>query len=128
MSVKEMKRVTVHLARSPGYPEGSNRFGYDIIAPLTRDGHLDVQLWKANRSACTVRRFRPDEDDHFGMLVHRAGGPGGATWVIDYNTAITEDDEAGFRLDRHVFLPGEYVSFSNGDDTHVYKVVDIHAF
>ena len=34
------------------------------------------------------------------------GGPGGATWVIDYNTAITEDDEAGFRLDRHVFALG----------------------
>jgi hypothetical protein len=128
MSVRQLKRVTIQLARGPAHPDGSARFGYDIIAPLTHDGHLDPHLWKENRAACTVRRFRPGEDDRFGMLVHKAGGPDGARWIIDYNTALTEDDELGFRLDRHHFVPGEYVTFSGENETHAYKVVDVHAF
>ena len=128
MSVRQLKRVTIHLARAPGFPEGSNSFGYDIIAPLNCDGHLDARLWRENRSACTVRRFRPDEDDRFGMLTRKAGGPGGATWTIDYNSEISDDDEPGFRLDRHIFEPGTYISFIDGRESHAYKVVDVHAF
>lgn len=128
MSVRQLKRVTIHLARAPEFPEGSSRFGYDIIAPLNRDGHLDARLWRENRAACTVRRFRPGEDDRFGMLVRKPGGSGGATWTIDYNSAITDDDEPGFRLDRHIFEPGTYVSFTDGRESHAYRVVAIHAF
>ena len=128
MPTRDLTRVTVHLARGPGWPEGSARYGYDIIAPLDSEGRLDAALWRANRAACTVRRFRPDEDDRFGMLIHRAGGQGGATWLIDYNSEIEEDDERGFRLDRHRFVKDDYVSFTDGGESHAYKVVDIHPF
>lgn len=128
MATADLTRVTLHLARMPGYPEGSARFGYDIIAPLDGDGRLDVVLWRDNRAACTVRRFRPDEDDRFGMLVHKAGGAGGATWTLDYDRTTTEDDEPGFRLDRHRFVEGDYVSFADDGEEHAYKVVDVHPF
>ncbi|MFT3809866.1 MAG: hypothetical protein QM698_08095 [Micropepsaceae bacterium] len=128
MSTHDLTRVTLHLARAPGWPEGSARYGYDIIAPLRRGGRLDAALWRANRAACTVRRFRPDEDDRFGMLVHRAGGQGGATWLIDYNSEIEEDDERGFRFDRHNFGVGDHVTLTDGAESHAYKVVEIHPF
>ena len=128
MAVRDLHRMTLVLARGPGHPDGDAAFGYDIIAPLNDEGHLDAAMWKAHRAACTVRRFRPGEDDRFGMLVHRAGGADGATWTIDYDTSRDDDDESGYRLDRHIFRVGDYVTFREGRDEHAFRIVDIHAF
>lgn len=128
MAVRDLTRVTLALARGPGHPDGDAAFGYDIIAPLNGDGRLDAEMWKANRAACTVRRFRTGEDDRFGMLVHVAGGADGARWVIDYDKARDDDDEAGYRLDRHLFRVGEYVTFRDGRAEHAFRIVDVHPF
>ncbi len=128
MPTRDLTRVTLHLARAPGHPEGSARYGYDIIAPLDASGRLDAALWRENRAACTVRRFRPDEDDRFGVLVHKPGGVGGATWTLDYDRRTTDDDEPGFRLDRHRFVKDDYVSFADGGEEHAYRIVDVHPF
>jgi hypothetical protein len=62
--------------------------------------------------------------DRYGMLVHRAGGAGGATWVIDYDPRRTTDDEPGYRLNQHRFVPGEYVSIQDEDEKlHTFQVV-----
>lgn len=128
MAVKDLSRVTLALARGPGHPNGDAAFGYDIIAPLNDDGHLDAEMWKADRAACTVRRFRPGDDDRFGMLVRKPGGADGATWVIDYDKTRDDDDEAGYRLDRHLFRVGEYVTFRESGVEHAFRIVDVHAF
>jgi hypothetical protein len=122
----KLQRVLLNLARSKEFPDGSRKHGYDLVAPLKEDGHLDVELWKANRERCTVRRFWPGEVDEHGLLVHRAGGAEGATWTFDYNPGATDDDEAGYRLGSHLFKPGEYVSVRDDDGVlHTFRVATV---
>lgn len=121
-----LKRIRLNLARSKDHPEGSSRHGYEFVAPLDAAGHIDLEGWRENRNACTVRRFWGDEAPETGRLVHRAGGSRGATWVFDYNEADTDDDEAGFRFADHAFQPGEYVSIRDDDGTlHTFQVVTV---
>ncbi|WP_230530158.1 hypothetical protein [Microvirga roseola] len=119
-------QITLHLARIKEYPEGSARHGYEITAPLDAEGMLGPVAWKAARAKCRVRRFWPDEFDRYGLLVHRPGGSGGATWVIDYDPERAIDDEAGYRLNRHRFVMGEYVSIQDEDEKlHTFQVVAV---
>ena len=108
--------VTLHLARTPAYPDGHPGCGYEIHAPLDSRLHLDPVSWQRNRDRCRVRRFWTGEADRYGWLVHRAGGSDGATWCIDYDDAGTEDDEPGYRLGAHRFAAGEYISIRNAED------------
>lgn len=118
-----LTRVTVLLARNPGFPAGSARHGYEIVAPLDAEGALCPEEWHEGRARCGVRRFWGDEPDREGCLVHRAGGPGGATWTIDYDEATTEDDEVAYRLDTHRLLPGEYVTIrDHAGVPHTFRV------
>ena len=106
-----LQRITLHLARTPEYPEGSATHGYEIVAPLDGSGHLDPHAWQEERARCHVRRFWASEPDRVGRLVHRPGGSGGATWVIDYDdTSTGEREEEGYHLNTHRFVEGEYVS------------------
>lgn len=121
-----LQRITLHLARTPSHPEGDNRDGYEIAAPLTEDGRLDAEQWRLERERCRVRRFRPGEPDRHGWLLHRAGGDGGATWLIDYDDSRRDDDEGTFKLDRHRITVGEYISVRGDDDDFIpFKVVSI---
>ena len=72
--------------------------------------HLDFIEWCSRRLQCRVRRFWGTDPDRRGILVHRRGGGGGATWIIDYDAEETDDDEAGIHLDGRTFKVGEYVS------------------
>lgn len=109
-------RVTLTLARCPEHPDGSAGRGYKIVAPLGPGGRLDAALWREARDRCRVRRFRVGERDRHGRLVHRAGGEGGATWLIDYEDWTNEDDEAGYCFGTHAFIESEYVSIRDADD------------
>ncbi len=120
------KRIVLHLARSKEFPEGSARHGYELVVPLTQDGHIDVAAWNERRDNCRVRRFWAGEPDAVGRLVHRAGGEKGARWIFDYDRATEFDDEAGYRLSDHVFAPGEYISIRDEDDEmHTFKVMTV---
>jgi hypothetical protein len=122
----ELKRIRLHLARSKEFPQGSTRHGYEFVAPLDKNGHIDPALWKKHREHCGVRRFWADEEE-IGQLVHRPGGKGGV-WLFDYEVGTTEDDEAGFRFASHAFIPGEYVSIrgENGE-MHTFQVASVEA-
>ena len=125
---QHLKRIILNLARTKDSPDGSEKHGYDLIAPLDDSGHLDAAAWHQSASACRVRRFWNGEPDETGRLVHRAGGSGGATWLFDYDPATSGDDEAGYKLAQHVFRPGEYVSVRDGEgDMHTFKVVSVTA-
>lgn len=106
-----LKRIRIELARDHDHPSGSREHGYDFIAPLDDAGHLISEEWKKNRDRCRVRRFQAGEKDEIGRLVHKPGG----TWAFDYNPNETADDEPGFKLDKHHFVPGEYVSIKEHD-------------
>lgn len=109
-----LQRITLTLARSKDHPAGSSRHGYEIVAPLDEDGHLDSALWASTKQACTVRRFWGVEAADLGHLVHR-GGPKGGSWSFHYDIAGDEDDEAGFRFGAHSFNVGDYVSIRDDD-------------
>ena len=44
-----LKRVRLELARSHEHPNGSSEHGYDFIAPLDNEGHLDAAEWRKER-------------------------------------------------------------------------------
>ena len=105
-----MSRVHLELARTPRYPEGSAEHGYEFVAPLTADGHVDLDAWRQNREACTVTRFWGNSAEQQGQLLHVRGG-----WCFDYGTGDAEDEEPIYKLDRHAFSPGTYVTVTERD-------------
>jgi len=122
----DLNRIVLNLARSREFPDGSSRHGYDFIAPLDPQGHIDPILWKRYRDYCRVRRFWAGEDDEIGRLVHKPGGAEHARWVFDYNPDGDDDDEAGYKFGIHAFVPGEYVSISGQDGKlHTFRVISV---
>lgn len=116
------KTIRLELARSAEFPEGSSARGYEIHAPLTADGHLDEDAWRAQKAAATVRRFWPDEDDQQGTLIHTRH----RTWAFSYEPG-EDDDTPLFHLETHIFKEGEYISIREHDGTTLtYRVTRIH--
>ena len=74
-----LRKVMLNAARSKEFPDGSIRHGYDFVAPLTADGHIDLEAWKQHRGECFAHRFWGDEPAMRGLLIHHAGGRGGST-------------------------------------------------
>jgi hypothetical protein len=105
-----LMRIRLTLARTEGYPEGSDAHGYEFVAPLTKDEHLDAAAWKKQKDKCRVVRFWGTEPHEEGLLRHVGQG-----WRFDYNQRDNRDDEAFFKLDRHVLSPGAYVSITEHD-------------
>jgi hypothetical protein len=106
-----LRKVTLNAARSKEFPEGSLRHGYDFVAPLNKDGHIDLEAWKQHRGECFAHRFWADEPSMRGLLIHRAGGRGGSTWAFEWQSGSMDEEEGeGFRFGDHAFKVGEYVS------------------
>ncbi|MGB7659914.1 MAG: hypothetical protein WBL96_16485 [Pseudolabrys sp.] len=74
-----LKSIALTLARSKDFPNGSSQIGYDLIAPLDSNGHIDLPAWKKYRAACSVRHFSPAENDD-----RIAGAQGGQrrAWAV----------------------------------------------
>jgi hypothetical protein len=116
-----LRKIRLELARTPESPEGSPACGYEMVLPLDKDGRLDADEWRANRHACTVRRFWEREKDEHGVLVHTRHH----TWAFSYAPG-DDDDEPLFRLDSHRLLPREYVSVTEHDGvTRPFRVVSV---
>jgi len=121
----ELKRIRLNLARSKEFPAGSARHGYEFVAPLDADGHIDANLWRVHREHCGVRRFWADEEE-IGKLVHKPGGKEHSRWIFDYDDSTDYDDEAGYRFAAHAFVPGEYVSIRDEEgELHTFQVVSV---
>ena len=84
-----LKTVTLNAARSKEFPDGSIRHGYEFIAPLTPEGRIDMEGWKARRGECFVHRFWGDAPQQRGLLVHQPGGRGGPPGRSNMATAQT---------------------------------------
>ena len=122
--MSKLRKVTLHAARSKTFPEGSIRHGYEFVAPLTAEGKIDAEAWKAHRGECFARRFWGD-DEARGLLVHRPGGRGGANWGFELGETLDEAD-AGYRFSDHEFREGEYVSAPDPEgELTTFKVVSV---
>lgn len=121
----QFKRIRLNLARSKEFPAGSERHGYEFVAPLDSNGYIDPEAWRVHRDNCRVRRFWDDEEE-VGKLVHKPGGNEHARWIFDYDDTAEDDDEAGYRFAAHAFRPGEYVSIRDEDgEMHTFTVVTV---
>jgi hypothetical protein len=122
MTASHLKTIRLNLARTAEFPDGSDRHFYRFTAPLDADGHLDPEGWKAHRDMCRVVRSWGGEEEDIGHLVHRPGG----SWGFRYDIGGDEGDEAGYRLNSHRFVPGEYVSIRDDDgEMHTFRVVTV---
>lgn len=121
-----LKLIRLALARDPDFPEGSDERGYELVAPLGQDGHIDAAEWRKQRQHCRVRRFWPGEDDEHGHLIHTQG----RTWAFHYDIdGDPDEDEPGFKFDSHVFAPGEYVSIREHDgQLRTFRVASVKPF
>ena len=115
-----LQRIRLELARTPDFPQGSPDHGYEFIAPLTADGHIDAKSWKEVKDRCEVTRFWAGEFET-GRLRHVGGG-----WRFDYTPEDDADDEPFFKLDRHALTAGAYVSITEHDGVQrPFRVVSV---
>ncbi len=118
-----LSQIVLHLARNPdaGVVEGDPTQGYTLVAPLTREGLLDEEAWREHKDACTVRAFAQGEAGREGKLSRR-----GHNWFFDYERNATDDDEPVFKLEKHKFEVGEYVTVTDQSDVPlVYRIDSI---
>jgi hypothetical protein len=116
------RRIRLELAREPDHPEGDPGIGYTLLAPLTSDGHLDIDSARYFREACKVVRFTRGEESEEGYLRRRPGG----SWAFHYDLSDgAEDDDPGFRFERHRFVPGDYVTVMEDEGAHTYRVASV---
>lgn len=114
-----LKQIRLELARSREFPEGSDKHGYEFFAPLKPDGHIDGAHFKELAQLCTVHKFWDGDDEH-GQIV-RTGDD--KHFAFSYRPG-DEDDEPFFKLARHAFKPGEYITLTEPDgEQHTFKVV-----
>jgi len=104
-----LKQIRLELARTAEFPDGSRKHGYEFIAPLKEDGHIDLEIWKKYRQVCSVLRFWAGEDDEHGLLIHYR-----QRWAFSYAPG-DDDDEPFYRFDSHAFAEGEYVTITEHD-------------
>jgi hypothetical protein len=118
-----LKKIRLEPARDHDFPQGSNRHGYEFIAPLTETGLLDPDGWKSHRDKCRALRFWDGDDPELGHLVSKPGGH----WAFHYDIhGDLDDDESGYRFGKHAFLQGEYVSIREHDDRmRTFRVVRV---
>jgi len=105
-----LNRIRLELARTSGFPAGSAWHGYEFVAPLTIDGRVDENTWSQVKEICHVTRFWGDEAEKHGQFIHAGGG-----WCFKYPKGDTIERETLFKLDRHRFTPGGYVTVTEPD-------------
>lgn len=118
-----LSRIVLRLARNPGteFAGGDDHRGYVLTAPLTAEGHLDLDAWQTAKEKCAVRRFAPDEDPAEGRLTRRGQG-----WFFDYDEETAADNEPVYKLGDHRFVVGDYVTVSDHSGRPLtYKVTDV---
>ncbi len=120
-----LKKIVLNLARTDDHPQGSADCGYEFMAPLGADGHLDHEAWQGVKDKCTVRRFWENADDEHGRLVHHRGD----NWAFQYEDApddAPDDEEPIFRFDHHRFAEDEYISITEHDgEQRPFKIVSV---
>lgn len=113
--------IRLELGRTRGLPQGDSSHGYEFIAPLSAQGHLDAEEWRSEKTRCAVRSFRPGQSDRRGLLRHVGQG-----WRFDYLPGSSDDDVPLFKLDRHVIAPGLYVTVTEEDgEQRAFKIASV---
>lgn len=104
------QHIQLTLARTPEHASGSDKHGYDLVAPVNQDGRFDEAVWRTDQTKAHVRRFWDGEEDQLGRLIHTRH----RTWAFSYAPG-EDDDEPIFHLETHRLEEGEYVTITEAD-------------
>lgn len=116
-----LNKIRLELGRTDDFPDGNRNHGYEFVAPLKPDGHLDAAAWKETKEDCTVHHFENGGTVETGLLRHAGRG-----WHFEYARHADGDDEPFFKLDRHIMRPGLYVSIVEHDGVQrPFKIVSV---
>lgn len=116
-----LMRIRLELARTDEAPSGDPQHGYEFVAPLSREGHIDATQWHKYKDKCLVQYFRGGETVQTGRLARTGRG-----WHFEYGKRAHEDDEPFFKLDQHLLQPGLYVSLVEHDGVRrPFKIVSV---
>ncbi len=116
-----LSQIRLELARTPEFPQGSPNHGYEFIAPLSKNAHIDAEQWKNTEERCRVVRFWGTDKPERGLLRHVGRG-----WRFDYDLSSDTDDEPFFKLDQHQLKTGAYVSVTEKDGVQrPFRVVSV---
>jgi hypothetical protein len=116
-----LMKIRLALGRTRQAPEGDSRHGYEFVAPLDEQNHIDAAAWAKLKDRCTVRSFRPGQDQKTGYLRHVGNG-----WRFDYEPGRHDDDEPFFKLDKHVIAQGLYLTVTEPDGgQQPFRIVDV---
>ena len=122
------KRIRLNLARSKEFPEGSDRRGYEFVAPLDDKGHIDINLWQGSANIAAYAGSGKVRTTRSASWCTSRAGPSTRAGCSTTTRPPTDDDESGYRFGAHAFRPGEYVSIRNDDgETHTYPVVSVES-
>ena len=113
--------VRLEMGRTEEFPDGNPSRGYEFIIPLNEKGQIDAAAWRRDKNRCRVRQFENDFVVRKGLVKHVGHG-----WRFDYLNGTHEDDQPFFKLDRHVLVPGRYVSLTEHDKVQrPFKIVSV---
>ena len=98
---RALKSIRLQLARSKQHPSGSPNHGYQFVAPLDAEGHIDPEAWKPIATNVAFadfgkeRRTRPDT-----WSISRAvpSMPGGCSTTIPSGMMTTSRVIASARI------------------------------
>ncbi len=118
-----LTRIVMRLARNPdaGFPDGDDKQGYVLVAPLDSEGRLDPDAWREAKEKCVVVRFTEDDDNEADGWLSRRG----ENWYFRYDEEDEGPDEPAFKLGDHQLRIGDYVTIHDADgDDLTYTVTD----
>ncbi|MDY0881738.1 hypothetical protein ACFPL7_19295 [Dongia soli] len=120
----QLHTIRLELGRTRDFPQGTPDCGYEFVAPLNAEGHLDFEAFQQLKSHCRVHRFWVGELAQSGALLRL----GRDHWVFSYEPGV-DDDEPAFKFERHQFRPGEYVSITDHNgETLPFRIVSVEPF
>jgi hypothetical protein len=102
--------IRLELGRTDIAPKGDACHGYEFVAPLDRNDHLDAAEWASLKDKSGVRSFLPEHAERMGNLRYAGHG-----WHSEYYPSRMDDDESFSKLDRHIIAPGLHVTIAEKD-------------
>jgi hypothetical protein len=115
------RRIWLELQVDSGRTKRGASIGYILVAPLTENGRIDIDLWRQFHEFCGVIRLRPKQPDDVGHLVRQPDG----MWAFRYDVTGEQRGERAYCILSERFVAGGHVSISDDAGLHLFHVAAI---
>lgn len=115
------RRIRLELAIDTCPADRKSAIGYLLVAPLTQEGRIDVDLWLEYRDFCGVICVHPEKPSEVGHLFRASHG----TWAFRYDVTRKPAKAPPFRLGPDPFVVGGYASICDDCGRRFFRVASI---